>query len=728
MSILRRVQEYRSRGWQVIPIGYREKGCRQQNWPDLRIAAEDLPRYFHDGPQNIGVLLGEPSRWLVDVDLECAEAVALADEFLPPTDAVFGRPSRRRSHRLYVAQGAENVSFKFGDFGSIAELHSTRRQMVFPGSTHESGEPIEFESDGQAADVDAARLTRIVAALSSAVLIAANWPARGARDEAAMALAGMLLKGGVGEDEAERFVAVVTRAGGCDDVEAKVKKVSRTQRRLDANRPASGRSRLAALIGGDVVNAVVEWLQLKAEPAERNPSCTDAGNGDRLIASHGKELRYVFPWKTWFHWDGRRWARDDSGRLEALATATARGILYEAADVVGVQERQELTKWSHQSQSKQRLEAMMWAARHHVAAAPEAFDANHWLLNAQNGALDLRTGALRAHRREDLITRLSPIEFDEQAACPGWLSFLDQIMGGDSDMVRFLQHAVGYTLTGDTSEQCFFVMHGDGSNGKSQFIEVMRGILGDYGRPTEFRTLVHRKNNDGVRNDLAAMRGLRLVTAVESDQGQRFDEALVKQLTGNDKITARFLYGEFFDFHPTFKLWLAANHMPAVKGTDDAIWRRIRLIRFEVKFPPAKRIPNLGAKLLAAEGPGILRWALQGCIDWQSAGRLVSPSKVEIATDAYRRDQDVLGGFLEQECVTTATCDDPSANLIQDAASLYRAYASWCDKAGEEALSKKEFGLGLRARGFPSGNAYIANETKRAYRGIALRSDRETPF
>jgi putative DNA primase/helicase len=230
---------------------------------------------------------------------------------------------------------------------------------------------------------------------------------------------------------------------------------------------------------------------------------------------------------------------------------------------------------------------------------------------------DLQKGELRDFNRHDRITKQGGLEYDPATRCPRWLAFLEHVMGGDTKMVAFLKRAAGYTLTGETSEQCFFLLHGSGANGKSTFLEVLRRLLGSYGRPTEFKTLVDSNRNDGVRNDLAALQGLRLVTAVETNRGRRFDEALIKQLTGGDEITARYLYGEFFDFYPTFKLWLAVNHKPEIRGVDEGIWRRVVLIPFEVTIPPADQVKDLAAKLLEDEGSAIMAWAVEGTRAWQ---------------------------------------------------------------------------------------------------------------
>ena len=400
--------------------------------------------------------------------------------------------------------------------------------------------------------------------------------------------------------------------------------------------------------------------------------------------------------------------------FELHAIEIARSIHNEARETVGKAEQEALSRWAIQSQNKNKIESMISLARSYLATDPEEFDDEPWLFCAQNGTIDLRTGILGPFDRDHLITKQGGVPYDHTAKCPRWLEFLDRVMMGDQEVVAFLKRTVGYTLTADSSEQCFFILHGEGANGKSTFIEVIRGLLGDYGRPTEFKTLIDGRV-DGVRNDLAALCGLRLVTSVESNPGRRFDEALIKQLTGGDKITARLLYQEFFDFHPTFKLMLAVNHKPEIRGVDEGIWRRVRLIPFDVTIPSQERIKNLAGKLLAEEGAGILRWAVEGCSEWLRDG-LGLPEQVRLATESYREESDALKPFLEACCVI----DRANTDLKVSAAALYQRYNDWCLDSGEEPWKKTTFGRAMGQRGFTARNERFEDQTQRIYRGVVV--------
>jgi putative DNA primase/helicase len=338
------------------------------------------------------------------------------------------------------------------------------------------------------------------------------------------------------------------------------------------------------------------------------------------------------------------------------------------------------------------------------------FDSDRLLLNCANGTLDLRTGMLQSFNRENYLSRQLTNFYDPNEQCPRWLAFLDTIFDGNQPMIDYLQRAVGYTLTGDTSEQCFFLCHGPGANGKSVFLDVITALLGEFAQSSLMTTFTAKPNDSGSSNDLARMRGARLVTASETNDGMRLDEALVKKITGQDMITARFLYGEYFDFLPQFKLWLAMNHLPTIRGTDDGIWRRVRLIPFRVIIPEVQRDKHLSARL-QQELPGILAWAVRGCLDWQQNG-MRTPKEVITATDSYRSDQDVLGTFIDECCVTGTAYQVLFADL-------YAAYKRWAESTGEYVVSQRKFGTRLSDRGFSF--EHSRQGSKRL--GIGLRQD-----
>ncbi|HHY33345.1 MAG TPA: hypothetical protein GX515_10125 [Firmicutes bacterium] len=421
---------------------------------------------------------------------------------------------------------------------------------------------------------------------------------------------------------------------------------------------------------------------------------TDLGNARRFLIAHGPDLRYCHPFQRWFVWDGRRWKEDLAGEVQARAKDTVRRMYLEAASEEDDRRRKDLAKHALRSEAAQKIRAMVELLKTEpgIPVLPEELDRDPWLLNCQNGTLDLRTGELRPHDPRDLLTRLAPVVYDPNATCPQWCAFLDRIMAGRVDLVTFLQRAVGYSLTGCTDERVCFILYGTGANGKTTFLETVALLLGDYAARTTTDTLLAR-DRDGVPNDVARLRGARFVYASEAEEGRRLAEAKIKDLTGGDTITARFMRAEWFEFKPEFKLWLGTNHRPVIRGTDAAIWDRIRLIPFDVRIPEGERLPR--RELMArfeAELSGILAWAVRGCLDWQKHG-LGVPDEVREATGAYRAEMDVLAHFLE-ECCTV----NPLAKAR--AGDLYRAYVEWCEANGERPLAQRNFGMRLAERGF----------------------------
>jgi putative DNA primase/helicase len=420
---------------------------------------------------------------------------------------------------------------------------------------------------------------------------------------------------------------------------------------------------------------------------------TDLGNSERLIVRHGRDLRYCFDFGKWLVWDGVRWAIDRNGMALDRAKATARKILAEAATLDDTEDSRKLAAWSFRSQARERLSAMLFLAQPDVSVLPEQLDTHPWLLNVANGTIDLRTGTLRQPSRPDLMTKQSPVVYDPQATCRQFLEFVHRIFQGNADLIRFVQKAAGYSLTGLDTEECFFVLHGVGQNGKSTFVETLSALLGtDYAQQAT-PDLLMQKRQERHATELAVLRGARLVASIETGQGKRLNEALIKAMTGGDRIRANFMHQDTFEFRPEFKVWLSTNHKPVITGTDLGIWRRIRLVPFAVIIPDAERDGAFKARLREpAALSGILNWALEGVLLWQKEG-LKPPQAVLEATQAYREEMDVLAAWIADCCVVAKLAE-------AKAADLFASYTAWCAAQGERPEAQRNFGLGLTERGF----------------------------
>lgn len=419
---------------------------------------------------------------------------------------------------------------------------------------------------------------------------------------------------------------------------------------------------------------------------------SDIANATRCANEHRGRIIWT-PERGWLVWDGRRYAIDDIGQIIELAKQTARGIFTELVDAESPKRETALFKWARQSQGADRLRAMLFLTQSEpgIARHLAEFDADTMLLNVRNGTIDLRTGILRPHRREDLLSKITDIEYQPDADFKQWDAFLMKVLDSRPEVVRFLQRAVGYTLTGSTAAQVLFFLWGLGLNGKSLILELLRLLFGEYSQNASTDLIMLRPR--GIPNDVARLAGARLVTISETADGQRLHEPLVKDMTGGDRLTARFLHREFFDFTPQFKLWMRGNHKPRIVGTDLGIWRRINLIPFTVTISERERIPfDELVDMLRAELPGILAWAVRGCLDWQRHG-LMPPPEVAAATATYRREMDTIGEFLDDCCTL-------HANAQVSAGALYEGYQRWCEKSGHEPVSQTRFGLTLSERGF----------------------------
>lgn len=424
--------------------------------------------------------------------------------------------------------------------------------------------------------------------------------------------------------------------------------------------------------GGPAARAAVRHDN-QIEPPRTFP-LTDAGNGEMIAELYGDILRFDHLRGRWLLWQGHYWSEDDDGGVRRLAKDMARERFRRAADVDNPDEKGRIARWAVQSENRARIDAALYmaSAEPPLADSGRDWDADPWALGVQNGVVDLREGTLHDGRRDERITMRTRIEFDPEADCPRWRQFLLEVFSGEGEMVEFIQRAIGYSLTGATDEQVMFLMIGMGANGKSKFQSVLRALGGGYAANSPFATF-ESATRGGIPNDLAALAGKRIVTCSESAEQARLNESRLKSFVHGDDTTARFLNREFFTFQPAAKLWLASNHKPRVTDDSHGFWRSVRLIPFRRSFTGQEADPALEAKLMA-ELPGILAWAIDGCLKWQQDG-LRPPESVVIATEEYRAESDPLSEFIAAVCET-------GPDYTEMGGALKAAYDSWCDTSG----------------------------------------------
>lgn len=421
---------------------------------------------------------------------------------------------------------------------------------------------------------------------------------------------------------------------------------------------------------------------------------TDLGNAERFRDTHKESIRWVNGW-GWLAWDGTRWLRNAESSVYQMAGNAIKDMGKQAWDMTDEDKRQRSLKWAIQSQNKTRIEAMATLSKNldGIHTEHNVFDQQKYLLNTHSGVIDLRRGILLPHHSDNLITKICGATYSHTAEAPLWESFLHQIMDGNEDLISFLQRAVGYSATGETSERVLFLLHGSGANGKSVFLDVLGHVLGDYSSTIASESLMNHGNSKGseASPDVARLCGIRMASSSESSRGSYMSEAKVKLLTGCDTVVARHLYKAPFEFKPEFSLWLATNYLPKVEEVSDAIWDRIRLIPFLVRIPSAERDRRLAEKL-KGESEGILRWIVEGATEWYQHG-LKPPKEVLLATQDYREEMDAFGEFLSSVC-------DLSDSTAETAASiLLRRYNEWATQNEQYEITSRELSDHLSEHG-----------------------------
>ncbi len=686
--------DYRERGWSPIRLKGKIPAEPWAEYQERRMPLEEIEAKPWPG---VGIVTGAISDLAV-LDFDSPEAeVELTRRGHPATPMA---KTARGMHAYFQHPGGE-LPTRIG-LGSGLDLKGDGGYVVAPPSKHPSGAVYEWiisPEDAEPAELPAwvMEQVRLRARRASRDDLGGEEIPNGSRNERLTSIGGTLRRRGL--DEAAISAALL----GINTAKCKLPLPD-----AEVEGIAASVARYEPSSNGDSGTI---------RPAGRDDptfNLTDLGNAQRLAADHGGNVRYCYAWGKWLVWDGKRWIIDNTGEVERLMKDSVRRIYTDAAAEEHDKARKALADHAKRSESKARITDALYLARSEpgVPVSPDQLDADVWAFNTLNGTLDLKTGELREHSREDLITKIVPAEYDPGAEAPTWQAALERWLPSGA-LRRFVQRVAGYALTGDVSEQVLPFLCGPGANGKTTFINTLLATAGDYGQQAAPDLLLAKRG--GHPTEVADLFGARLVASVEVEDGRRLAESLVKQLTGGDRIKARRMREDFWEFDPTHKAVLVANHKPVVRGTEHAIWRRIKLVPFEAVIPKAEQDPRLLEKL-RVEMPGILAWAVRGCLEWQREG-LGEPEEVLAATQQYREEMDVLAGFLDDRCVVHPRAEAP-------ATPLYNEYQEWCRSNGEAEENQRRFGGRLRDRGFDSFDITSgAHKGRKGWRGVGLKTD-----
>jgi putative DNA primase/helicase len=694
------------RGWALTPV--RGKIPIRRGWQKESPADRETVIRWSREYDGLGVRTGQVSGVVV-VDVDTTEL----PNWLPSTVTA---QTPRGGYHAYFLLPADAAIHNTADASRKIDVRGTGGQVVSVGSTLADGRQYTWLAGHSPDEVALAVLpaksdASIMSFLRNCHDLAHAQP--GGRNhklnESAFKLGQHVAAGDLDRSAAERSLTEAARQCGLGDYEITKTLASG----LNSGMSNTSSATLATLKLSIANPATAPSSTDRSQGKPQAFAHTDLGNSERLIHEHGEHLRYTDA-MGWLRWTGTHFERDDADAVDQYAKETVRAMYAQAGRTQDPKARASLADWAVKSESRKRITDMVALARSDPAVriSHDELDADPWLMTVQNGTLDLRTGELRQHDTGDLITKCCPVDYQPDAPAECFSAFLNYIMGGDNDLVTFLQRAVGHSLTGDTAERCLFLLYGTGRNGKSTFLHVIREMLGGYALHARSETIM-AKRGDGVPCDLARLKGARLVTFSEVEQGRKMFVSRVKEMCGGtDPITARFMRQNEFSFNPEFKPWIATNHKPAITDDTDSIWDRLFTIPFTVRVPDERVDKGLPDKLLA-ELPGILAWAVRGCLAWQDMAGLNAPAAVRAANEAYRVEMDTFAGWQDECCITGLD------SMQARGGDLRASYEGWCKDNSVQPIGSRKFGerLGEQFRKGTSGGGF------KTYFGIGLRGD-----
>ena len=744
---------YADRGLHVLPCQPRAKEpASAHGHRDATTDSAKITQWWADMPHaNIGMACAPSGIVVLDIDPRHG-----GDRIFAALEAELGRLPETVEARTGGPDGGRHLVFRapkgrlVGNLGKGVDVKHDGYILVAP-SVHPSGgvyrwvrSPFEHEP----ADLPPAWIARIIKPVATLPTDHARLPTattngtpygraavdaeleqvrsalegdRNNRLNAAAHSLAQLHAGGEAGDVREELVAAAMTAGL---PEGEARKTVDSGWRSGLGKPRAP-SRLAKSNKTDTANRSAGDGCVLSPPGGQQParaySLSETGAAEMMAARLAGAWHYVPERDKWIRWSGKCWVFDTGAvELMGLSKLVAHEFLAEAKRALENDDAraEKLSRFAGTAQRRNFRKNVvdLLKSESGIAVHFTEFDKDPFLLNCQNGTLDLRLGVLREHRREDMITRILPWAFDADAACPRWNQFLVEVLP-DAETIAFVQRLVGYCLTGDISAHVIIFLFGRGANGKSVFLNTLLVLLGVYATQAPTSMLMA---SQGERHptELVTLCGRNLVVCAEVPGGRAWNEELIRTISGGDVISARGMREDFWSFHPTHKLLISGNHKPVVRGQDEGTWRRWRLLPFERTIAEADRDPKLTEKLVA-EMPGILAWAVKGCTMWQRDG-LKPSSKVLVATADYRNESDRLGPFVDECCVL-----DPQAIISR--AALYRSYQQWSDAQGERrALSEKDFAEYVRGRGAAECWTRWDGKRCRGWKGIELATGGNT--
>ena len=669
------------------------------DWPNLGKAKEEvLPM-----GGNIGLLLGAKSG-IIDVDLDCREAKGLADLILPTPFAEFDRGTSDSGHYLFRANsfGPTKRFTGAGSKTTIVELRADGVQTMIPPSVHPDGSHLAFQAFNEHADpVEYSDLLKHVSLLAAVSEITQNWT-HGQRHNLALGFAGLCIKADLDPNLIMQIIQRICSLTNDVDEQDRLNAV-----RFSVNKAAddlAGFSLLTDLLGYGAAKRI----------ADRVDQYTDKGTTTSLIQAHmprssvlelgqfadranvteakmgiqfaewlkGKAV-YIIESKQWMIWNGCFWEADLCNNIQNLAYQFVQDIKITLIENGSVHDARELSSF----ESLNRLQNISAFASTRLSISASLFDADPMILATRTDWVNLETGTAHAPDPKILVSKASDVNFGVAATCPKFEQFVNDIFEGNSELISFVRRAIGYSLTGSTSEQCLFIMIGDGANGKSTFVNVIKHLLGTYGTTAAAQTLI-AQGGSSIGDDLVDLARSRFISVSETEEGQSLAEAKIKQMTGGDTLKGRPLYGSYVEFKIIGKLWLATNSLPQINNSDYGIWRRIMAIPFNRTFSVEEQDKTLQLKLME-ELPGILNWAIQGCLEWQREG-LNPPKIVQDQVAEYKSSMDSISQFIRDECELGVDCS-------HTASQFYSEYRSWCLAVGKKPKNQTAFKRALEA-------------------------------